>query len=138
MFNYNVISHMYSSTRLPSLMLSGSWSSSLTAYYAHVRCSCGMPIITLQITERILVAVRRSLLYFRVFVHSNMTFSPCSTWIYLAVACEVLARRIVHIMDPDRLNVIMSTRFRHIDWDGDDSAPASALEIACDQHWQVP
>jgi len=52
-----------------------------------------------------------------------------------AIACEVLARRIVHKMAPDRLNAVMSTRYKHKQIDGDDSDPASALEMAIDTHW---
>ncbi|KAF5358902.1 hypothetical protein D9758_004822 [Tetrapyrgos nigripes] len=51
-----------------------------------------------------------------------------------AVACEVLARRIVHKTAPDRLNAIMSTRYKHKQIDGDDSDPCSALEMAIDTH----
>lgn len=54
-----------------------------------------------------------------------------------ATACEVIARRIVHALDPERLNDIMSSRFRHIDWDGDASAISSALELAADQHCTI-
>jgi hypothetical protein len=52
-----------------------------------------------------------------------------------AVACEVLARRIVHLAEPDRLATIMSTRYRHRQVDGDASETSSALEVAMDQHW---
>jgi hypothetical protein len=54
-----------------------------------------------------------------------------------ATACEVLARRIVHTLDPDRLESVMSTRFRYRESDGDASAPTSALESAIDQHCTV-
>ncbi|KAG8762878.1 hypothetical protein FRC15_008232, partial [Serendipita sp. 397] len=54
-----------------------------------------------------------------------------------AIACEVLARRIVHIAPPERLNSLMSTRFRHKEWDGDDSNLSSALELAIDQHCTI-
>ena len=53
----------------------------------------------------------------------------------LATACEVLARRIVHRSPHDRLNVIMSTRFRHRQLDGDLSDMSSALELAIDSQW---
>jgi hypothetical protein len=52
-----------------------------------------------------------------------------------AVACEVLARRIVHQAPPDRLGSIMSTRFKHLQADGDESDLASALELAIDTYW---
>ncbi|KAK7470385.1 Calcium channel yvc1 [Stygiomarasmius scandens] len=54
-----------------------------------------------------------------------------------AIACEVLARRIVHKMAPDRLNAVMSTRYKHKQIDGDDSDPASALEMAIDTHCTI-
>ncbi|QRV72880.1 ion transport domain-containing protein [Ceratobasidium sp. AG-Ba] len=50
-----------------------------------------------------------------------------------ALACETLARRMLHTVPPDRLDDIMSTRFRHSEWDGDPSALSSALELAIDQ-----
>ncbi|KDQ29508.1 hypothetical protein PLEOSDRAFT_1103521 [Pleurotus ostreatus PC15] len=49
-----------------------------------------------------------------------------------AVACEVLARRIVHRAAPDRLYSIMSTRYCHRQVDGDESGMSSALELAID------
>ncbi|KIR69162.1 calcium activated cation channel [Cryptococcus bacillisporus CA1873] len=51
-----------------------------------------------------------------------------------ATAAEVLARRIVHNLPIDKLESIMSTRYRYRESDGDESAPSSALEIAVDQH----
>ncbi|CAK5275367.1 unnamed protein product [Mycena citricolor] len=54
-----------------------------------------------------------------------------------ATACEVLARRIVHAAPPDALNTIMSTRFQHIQIDGDKSDMASALEMAIDSHCTI-
>lgn len=51
-----------------------------------------------------------------------------------AIACEVLARRIVYLAEPDRLCAIMSTRYRHRQVDGDVSEMSSALEMAIDQH----
>lgn len=38
---------------------------------------------------------------------------------------------------PERLDSIMSTRFQHIQADGDESDMASALEMAIDSHWCV-
>lgn len=52
-----------------------------------------------------------------------------------AIACEVLARRIVHAMESERLYAIMSGRMRFEEYDGDTSALTSALETAIDQHW---
>ena len=54
-----------------------------------------------------------------------------------ATACEVLARRIVHNLPVDRLESVMSTRFRYRESDGDVSAPTSCLEIAIDYHCTV-
>ncbi|KAK7061976.1 hypothetical protein R3P38DRAFT_682340 [Favolaschia claudopus] len=54
-----------------------------------------------------------------------------------AIACEVLARRIVHYAAPETLNAIMSTRFQHIQVDGDKSEMSSALEMAIDSHCTI-
>ncbi|KAF9569112.1 calcium activated cation channel [Agrocybe pediades] len=54
-----------------------------------------------------------------------------------AIACEVLARRIVHLTEPDRINAIMSTRYKHRQVDGDESEMSSALEMAIDQHCTI-
>ncbi|KAF8204720.1 calcium activated cation channel [Pholiota molesta] len=54
-----------------------------------------------------------------------------------AIACEVLARRIVHLAEPDRINAIMSTRYQHRQIDGDKSEMSSALEMAIDQHCTI-
>ncbi|KAJ7241905.1 hypothetical protein B0H12DRAFT_1203933 [Mycena haematopus] len=54
-----------------------------------------------------------------------------------ATACEVLARRIVHLAPPETLNAIMSTRFQHIQVDGDESDMSSALEMAIDSHCTI-
>lgn len=37
----------------------------------------------------------------------------------------------------DKLMEVMSTRFQHLQVDGDLSEPANALEMAIDQHWYV-
>ena len=52
-----------------------------------------------------------------------------------AIACEVLARRIVHAEAHDTLAGIMSTRFRHLRSDGSESELSSALEMAIDSNW---
>lgn len=54
-----------------------------------------------------------------------------------AVACEVLARRIVHNLPTDRLESVMSHRFRYRENDGDVSPASSALETAIDHHCTV-
>jgi hypothetical protein len=54
-----------------------------------------------------------------------------------ATACEMLARRVLRLVPPDRLDNVMSARFKYVDWDGDPSSPKSALEEAIDQHWYV-
>ena len=41
----------------------------------------------------------------------------------------------VHLSPPDRLNDIMSTRFSHLEWDGEKSDLSTALELAIDSHW---
>ncbi|KAG6830324.1 hypothetical protein H0H92_001259 [Tricholoma furcatifolium] len=51
------------------------------------------------------------------------------------IACEVLARRVVHIAPHERLRSIMSCRFQHRLLDGEKSDMTSALEIAIDSHW---
>lgn len=55
--------------------------------------------------------------------------------LYIATACEVLARRIVHLMPQERLAAVMSTRYRFREADGDESAMSSALELAIDSGW---
>ncbi|KAJ7752751.1 calcium activated cation channel [Mycena maculata] len=54
-----------------------------------------------------------------------------------AAACEMLARRIVHIAPPETLNAIMSTRFQVIQLDGDKSDMSSALEMAIDSNCSI-
>ncbi|KAG6903417.1 hypothetical protein C0995_005440 [Termitomyces sp. Mi166 len=52
-----------------------------------------------------------------------------------AIACEVLARRIVHMSPPENLRSIMSSRFQHRQLDGNKSDMTSALEVAIDSNW---
>jgi len=40
----------------------------------------------------------------------------------------------VRLLDSERLNDAMSSRYRHLDRDGEPSAISSALELAADQH----
>ena len=56
---------------------------------------------------------------------------------YAAVACEVLARKIVHASPRDRLAHIMSTRYKYKDDDAEFAVTSSALELAIDQEWSV-
>jgi hypothetical protein len=51
-----------------------------------------------------------------------------------AIACEVLARRIVHKAPADRVPAIMSSRYKHRQTDGDIEV-SSAIELAIDSHW---
>ncbi|KAG2156276.1 hypothetical protein DEU56DRAFT_766342 [Suillus clintonianus] len=54
-----------------------------------------------------------------------------------AVACEVLARRIVHQSPAEKIKSLMSTRYRHRELDGDISEASSALEVAIDTHCTI-
>ncbi|GMK55778.1 hypothetical protein CspeluHIS016_0208340 [Cutaneotrichosporon spelunceum] len=54
-----------------------------------------------------------------------------------ATACEMIARRITHMVSRHRLPSIMSTRFRYLEHDGDISPALSALECAIDQHCTI-
>jgi hypothetical protein len=64
---------------------------------------------------------------FRLIIYSRVRYS--------AVACEVLARRVIHAAPPDRLHSLMSTRYKHRQLDGEISEVSSALEMAIDSHW---
>jgi hypothetical protein len=66
-----------------------------------------------------------------------MLFDNLQSSRHLAIACEVLARRIVHAAPPDRLHSLMSARFKYRQLDGDISEMSSALEMAIDSHWYV-
>lgn len=72
--------------------------------------------------ERIVDEV--SWLYILLFVFSHI----------VAIACEVLARRIVHNSPLDKVPSIMSSRYRHRQQDGDIEF-SSAIELAIDSHW---
>ncbi|KAG2369676.1 hypothetical protein BDR07DRAFT_1388088 [Suillus spraguei] len=54
-----------------------------------------------------------------------------------AVACEVLARRIVHQSSSGKITSLMSVRHRHREPDGSISEASSALEIAIDTHCTI-
>ncbi|KZT29239.1 hypothetical protein NEOLEDRAFT_1174961 [Neolentinus lepideus HHB14362 ss-1] len=54
-----------------------------------------------------------------------------------AIACEVIARKIIHQAPSDRLKSIMSTRFQIQETDGDVSEMTSALELAIDSHCTI-
>ena len=51
------------------------------------------------------------------------------------MACEVLARRIIHITESDSIKSVMSMRYKYRQIDGDESEMSNALELAIDQHW---
>lgn len=52
-----------------------------------------------------------------------------------AIACEVLARRVIHRSPPEKIHSMMSTRFTHREVDGDESDRLSAIELGIDSHW---
>ncbi|KIP12742.1 hypothetical protein PHLGIDRAFT_17507 [Phlebiopsis gigantea 11061_1 CR5-6] len=54
-----------------------------------------------------------------------------------ATACEVLARRVIHVSPPDRMTSMMSTRYTHREADGDEGDKTSALEMAVDSHCPI-
>ncbi|KAG7097202.1 hypothetical protein E1B28_004573 [Marasmius oreades] len=54
-----------------------------------------------------------------------------------AIACEVLARRVVHRTAAERLTAVLSTRYTHTQLDGDESDPTSAMEMAIDAHCTI-
>ncbi|KAI0772122.1 hypothetical protein BD413DRAFT_548533 [Trametes elegans] len=54
-----------------------------------------------------------------------------------AIACEVLARRVLHQAPPEKISAVMSSRFRHKEVDGDVSGRSSALEMAIDSHCTI-
>ncbi|KAI0363530.1 calcium activated cation channel [Pilatotrama ljubarskyi] len=54
-----------------------------------------------------------------------------------AIACAVLARRVTHQAPPDKMGLLMSTRFRYRRPDGKISGRASALELAVDTHCTI-
>jgi hypothetical protein len=56
---------------------------------------------------------------------------------YAAVACEVLARQIVHASPRDRLAHIMSARYKYKEDNAEFAVTSSALELAIDQEWSV-
>jgi len=96
-----------------------------TVCYAHAPSLCGMRIII----QRIMGRTEAEVLFLSQLV------ALLQSHILVAIACEVLARRIVHLAEPDRIKAIMSTRYQHRQIDGDESEMSSALEMAIDQHW---
>ncbi|KAG2013304.1 calcium activated cation channel [Coprinopsis cinerea AmutBmut pab1-1] len=68
---------------------------------------------------------------------ANHNYADYDENVARAVACEVLARRIVHIVEPDRLGPIMARRYQHVQIDGDISEMSSTLELAIDQHCTI-
>lgn len=81
-----------------------------------------------------LLTTERTLLEVGVFALFRDQFCSYGV-IQKAIACEVLARRIVHLTEPDKIATVMSKRYRHRQIDGDASEMSSALEVAIDQHW---
>lgn len=53
------------------------------------------------------------------------------------LACEVLARRVVARISSERQHVVLSTRYSHIESDGDVSLALSAIELASDLHCPI-
>ena len=51
------------------------------------------------------------------------------------MTCEVLARRIIHLTEPESIKSVMSMRYKYRQIDGDESEMSNALELAIDQHW---
>ena len=49
----------------------------------------------------------------------------------------MIARRVIHEAPPEKITIMLSTRFRHQELDGDVSEKANALEVAIDSHWSV-
>lgn len=63
------------------------------------------------------------------------TYFHFFTLYFIAIACEVLARRVIHRAAPEKIHTMMSTRFVHREVDGDESDRLSAIELAIDSHW---
>ena len=112
------------------------WTAGLITYEnvsSHIACyklgsrSCGTLTTILRIMMRTMAEVRR--------VGRTLQDPELMLYFYQAIACEVLARRIVHRAPQDRLNSLMSTRYRHLESDGDKSDLSSALELAIDTNW---
>lgn len=98
-----------------------------TLYYAREVCLYAMQMPNQLTMERTIVAVRA------------LTSQPYTTLtFYAAVACEVLARKIVHASPRDRLAHIMSTRYKYKEDNAEFEDMSSALELAIDQNWFVP
>jgi hypothetical protein len=53
------------------------------------------------------------------------------------MACEVIARRLIHLTEPDSIKSVMSMRYKHRQIDGDESEMSNALELAIDQGWYL-
>lgn len=85
-----------------------------------------MRTTTLRIMERILAEVIK-------LERINMAFIANKRW--SAAACEVIARRVIHEAPPEKITIMLSTRFRHQELDGHVSEKANALEVAIDSHW---
>lgn len=86
------------------------------------------PRIMTKIMDEVCIALTTSTLFSKTHLHRVLSS---------AIACEVLARRVLHRAPLDRQNPVMTTRFRHTTWDGDNSDLTSALELAIDTHWSA-
>lgn len=53
------------------------------------------------------------------------------------MACEVIARRIIHLTEPDSIKSVMSMRYKYRQIDGEESEMSNALELAIDQDWYL-
>lgn len=53
------------------------------------------------------------------------------------MACEVIASRIIHLMEPDSIKSVMSMRYKYRQIDGEESEMSNALELAIDQGWYL-
>ena len=53
------------------------------------------------------------------------------------MACEVIARRIIHLTEPDNIKSVMSMRYKYRQIDGEESEMSNALELAIDQDWYL-
>lgn len=94
--------------------------------YVHEACLCTTQIGIRPTMVKILVAVGSLLSQRFIALNSDV-----------AVACEVLARSVVHASPRERLASIMSSRYKFTEDDAEHPVMSSALELAIDQNWFV-